>query len=213
MVTNIKMSSVPDPQNMCRGCPAPCCKLLVELTTYDVIRIALFEKKALGEFMEAVEAKEDDAYFFKALGKKAKLVLKHRGGFCVFLNSSKGLKCGIEYSKPSMCLAYPFELHNGVVRMSSNLLCPPKNKALADYAKASKDTLEDFRWEWKRYQEVLDDWNRIACGHETPKDFLEFALDETGLECSFLGSVYRRIRRPLLKFMSRSPLSYPQDSH
>jgi Fe-S-cluster containining protein len=190
---------------MCLGCPGYCCKLIVNLTTYDIARIALLEKMDLTEFLLVLGAKEDDSYAFKTSGSMAKFVLKMRKDWsCIFLDEGKTLKCKVEYSKPSICLAYPFALENGVPEIRSDARCPATNKKMADREKMSSKTLEDHVWEKERYKEMVKDWNVFARGDEPPEEFLEFALRETQRETTPLGSLYRKARRPFLSLLQRS---------
>lgn len=186
--------------NMCSGCPGHCCRLRVDLTSYDIFRIAAIEKRRPGEFAEAIAAKGDDALAFKADGIMAKFILKHRqNGWCMLFNEKKELSCTIEHSKPAICLSYPFSLVGGVSTLRQNILCPPKNRLMADRAKMSPTVLEDGIWEFSRYQEMVDDWNLTAKGDETPDDFLVFAASEMDLERTPLGRIIRKAKRALRK--------------
>lgn len=180
-------------RGMCNGCASHCCKLTVGVTTYDVFRIMMEEKKDAAEFMYVAEADWDDAFAFRAQGKLAKIILKHRGDSCVFLNEKQ--ECTIEKSKPYVCLAYPFSLKDGALFMRPEALCPLENKARADTHKMSVDVLKDAQWEWDRYQEIVDDWNRSARGDEKPSEFIIFAGREMELEKSHWGSFLRKARR------------------
>jgi Fe-S-cluster containining protein len=185
--------------NMCLGCPGHCCKLVVDLTSYDMFRLALLEGKAMDSFAQLVLAEDDDAFAFKCLGKMVKFILKHKkDGFCVLLDDGASLKCTVEGSKPAICLAYPFSLRDGKPLLRDDALCPPVNRLLSGRLKMSVPVLEDAGWEWARYQEFVDDWNLKAKGDEKPEDFLRFAAKETELEKTPLGRIRRGISRRLL---------------
>jgi Fe-S-cluster containining protein len=194
-------------ENMCMGCPGHCCKLLVDLTSYDIFRIVILEKKDQRDFIEAVYAESDDAYAFRAEGAMVKLVLKHKeSGYCVLFNENDKLGCSIEGSKPAICLMYPFcgDGHT----FQSKALCPPENRLKADYAKMSTDVYKDAIWEFQRYQEIIDDWNAKSDGSETPADFLKFAASEMDLEQTAWGRPIRKLKRSIRRLQS-SVLSLP----
>jgi Fe-S-cluster containining protein len=191
----------PAAENMCAGCPGHCCKLLVDLTGYDIFRLVILEKKDQADFLDVVYAKPDDAYGFRALGALVKLVLKHKDdGYCVFFDEKENLGCTVENSKPAICLTYPFVLNNGRREFQTAALCPPKNRLKADYVKMSPQVFEDAFWEFDRYQEIINDWNAAADGSETPNDFLNFAASEMDLEQSAWGRSIRKIKRSIRHF-------------
>ncbi|HSB46838.1 MAG TPA: YkgJ family cysteine cluster protein [Candidatus Bilamarchaeum sp.] len=187
--------------NMCAGCPGYCCKLLVDLTSYDLFRLVILEKKDALEFVEAVYAARDDAYAFRAEGSMVKLVLRHKeNGYCVFFNEKEKLGCSVEEGKPAICLMYPF---CGDGRsFQSNALCPSENRRRADYAKMSKEVYMDAIWEFQRYQEIIDDWNTKSDGSENTADFLNFAAAEMELEKSPLGRQVRRLKRSIRRLQA-----------
>jgi len=188
---------------MCENCPAYCCKLVVDLTIYDIARIVLIEERPWEEFLLVKEAGDDDLLAFRAQDMKAKAVLRMKGGRCVFLDTDRDLKCVVEGSKPAICIAYPFVLHEGRPVLRADAKCPIQKKRSADHSKMSKELLEECDWERDRYREMVEDWNVIARGDEPPADFFDFAFRETGHAATPLGSLYRRLRRPLLRFMKR----------
>jgi Fe-S-cluster containining protein len=188
-------------QNMCLGCDERCCSLLVELTTYDIARICLFERKK--DFVVAALTKKNNPAAFRALGKSLRLAMKRKDKNCMFMDRSRELKCSINASKPSLCQIYPFELHEGEATIRNGTSCPEKNREKADHGEATVRSLEDYLWEWERYFSMVADWNRFARGDETIDEFLDFVLRETELETSALGSLYRKLRRPFIGFIRR----------
>lgn len=201
MAVNVKVAPPPaESQNMCSGCPGHCCRLRVDLTSYDILRITAIEERAPHEFAEAVIAAEDDALAFKSDGGMAKFVLRHRiNGWCILFNEKKELSCTIERSKPAICLSYPFSLVDGKSALRANILCPQKNRLMADKVKMAPSVLEDGIWEFLRYQEMVDDWNTVARGDESPEDFLRFAASEMDLERTPLGRIIRKLKRGFRK--------------
>jgi Fe-S-cluster containining protein len=193
----------PETQNMCHGCPGHCCKLLVDLTSYDIFRLIVLSEKNFGDFAEVAYAKPDDAYGFRALGVIVKLVLRHKdNGYCVLFNEKNGLGCTVEESKPAICLTYPFVINGGRREFQARALCPPKNRLKADYAKMSPQVFDDAFWEFDRYQEIINDWNLAADGSELPGDFLAFAASEMELEKTRLGRIIRTLKRSIRKLKS-----------
>ncbi len=198
MALRVKMDQ-PHSTNMCTGCPGHCCRLIVDLTPYDIFRLVHFEGLKIADFTELMRAAEDDAFAFRSMGGLIKFVLKHKeNGYCSLLDEGKGLKCTVEGSKPGICLSYPFSLKEGKPYVRDDALCPPMNRKMADFAKMSVPVLEDGRWEWARYQEMVDDWNLTAKGDEPPEEMLKFAAREMDLETYPLGRMYRKIKRSLL---------------
>jgi Fe-S-cluster containining protein len=199
MSVKVRMEKAEEHPNMCTGCPGHCCKLTVDLTSYDMYRLAIVEGKAMDSFAHLVYADTDDAYGFKAEGKMVKFVLKHKeDGFCILFDKSKDFMCTVEGSKPAICLAYPFNIVDGKPSLRDDAACPPMNKLLADPVKMSVPVIEDARWEWARYLEFVDDWNLKSKGDEPAEKFLKFAAREMDLEKSPIGRAYRKIKRSLL---------------
>ena len=194
----VKVRLPPDKtgSNMCSGCTVRCCSLQIDLTIYDIVRIAAVGKP-VASFLAFVDAKETDPFAFRAYGKMVKFVLlKRRDGLCVFFDGRRGLYCAIEESKPSSCLAYPMALDaSGRVFVRKDVLCPSKNLARADFSKMSKSVLEDYVWELDRHAEFAADWNRSARGDEPPERFLAFASSEAELESTAWGRIIRRAKR------------------
>ncbi len=180
---------------MCEGCPGHCCRLVADLTTYDIVRIAVQESLRPQDFVEFVRAKDNDAFAFRSRGELAKFVLKHKGGGCTFLKGGLRMNCSIESSKPAVCLAYPFGLAGGKPVLLRKALCPQKNLAMADHAKMSEAVLADCDWELHTYAEIVADWNRASGGNGTPEQFLAFAAREMELEKTAPGSFYRKLLR------------------
>ncbi|MBU0527552.1 YkgJ family cysteine cluster protein [Candidatus Micrarchaeota archaeon] len=170
MGTSIKMES----QTMCTGCPGHCCKINAEVTAFDIARIAILEKMEIIDFVHASES--SDEYGFKALGSKYSFILMHKNNACIFYNKKNGIGCSIEDSKPSVCLAYPFSITQGIPVLRDDVLCPPMNFKLADWEKMSKKIIEDYFWEWEQYLLIMDNWNSFSKGTEKPHEFLEHAL-------------------------------------
>ncbi len=177
---------------MCDGCPAPCCKLSVELTCYDIARIFLGEKFSTTDFVYYAEAGEG-SYGFKAFNKKLQLMLRLKDGSCIFFKGSDSLHCSIEKSKPSICLSYPFIVAGNALKLQDKILCPPENIRRADSGKMNLELLKDNIWEWESYRKIIDDWNLIAKGDETVGDFWVFALQETDLRMEMEDSWYQKL--------------------
>ncbi len=187
------------PPNMCSGCKIGCCTLIVDLTSYDMFRLAIMKERLLPDFVELAYANEDDSYAFRADIGMVKFILKRKGnGFCTFVDQGADLKCTAEDAKPGICLAYPFTLREGKAVMREDAMCPPANRLLADRTKMSVPVLEDAVWEMQRYQEFVDDWNLGADGKKQPMDFLKFAAKETELEKTPWGRLYRKTARWVL---------------
>lgn len=198
MATNIKNNS-----NMCIGCPGHCCRLQASLTSYDIARIVILEEKNAPDFVGAIIAGDNDQMAFRAEGKRNKLVLRQKpNNDCVFLNTKKKLMCEIENSKPAICLAYPlFIWSKGEPRLCSKVVCPKQNLDLIDLDKMSTEALQDCAWEMEQYYSMVKDWNSFAKGDERIEDFMIFAFRETDLESSRFGSLYRKLKRPLLPYV------------
>lgn len=196
MGTNIKNCN-----NMCFGCPVNCCKMRVRLSIYDIARIAILEKKDIGDFVVVADAEENNPASFKARGKIMIFELNRKNSGCIFSRPNKKLKCSIEDSKPSLCLAYPFLAWGDEQLLCSKIVCPPENLQRLDQTKMTKKILKDSRWEWKQYHQMVADWNSFARRDEPVEDFLNFSLRETALESTPWGSIYRRIKRPFLRVM------------
>ncbi|MFN7991474.1 MAG: YkgJ family cysteine cluster protein [Candidatus Micrarchaeia archaeon] len=194
----VKVNMEPRPEeNMCIGCEMYCCSLYAELTSYDILRIAIGEKKEIDSFVDWTPAEADDALAFRCEGKMVKFVLKHGGTHCIFFRKDEPLKCSVEPHKPSVCLAYPFSLRSG--KLMGNALCPPGNLLRADSVKMSQEVLADCRWEVDSYYDIVADWNLVSDGSEDIEDFLRFASAEMDLEMNPLGSLFRKARRKFLR--------------
>lgn len=196
-------ADAPEETHACLGCNSPCCRLLVELTTYDILRIMIHEGIDSTEFAEAIIADVQDTYAFKAGGGLMKLVLKWEGRGCIFLDESRDLMCKVDNSKPSICLSYPFKLEAGRVSASQTALCPRKSILLQRYGQGYADVLKDYEYEWELYGEFVDDWNLNAKGNESIQEFLEFARRQTDLESSYLGAIYRRCARSINRLLRK----------
>ncbi len=201
------------PAHLCAGCGGKCCRLRVDLTAFDIIRIAVIAGKDAADFVQLVEAKEDDAFAVRCLGTAAKAVLKHRpDGSCTFLNGSDVRGCDIEDAKPAICLAYPFALRDGTAYIRHDVLCPMQNRRHADLKKMSRQSLEDCEWEAQFYKEIVEDWNMMARGDEPFDRFFIFAGDEISINRwplvgGRLRSLIRSLRRRLrtLRAKQESP--------
>ncbi len=201
MAVTVKVEEQKGPAaNMCSGCHVHCCKLLVDLTSYDMFRLAILKERPIQEFTQLIRAATDDSYAFRSDQGMVKFVLKKReSGFCTFVDEGADLKCTAEDAKPAICLAYPFSLRDGKAVMRDDVLCPPANKLLAHSGKMSVPVLEDAVWEWERYQEFIDDWNLGADGKKSAEEFLRFAANETELEKKPWGRMYRKAARWIRK--------------
>ena len=187
--------------NFCLGCPASCCHSIVDVTVFDIARIALLNPSF--DFITALKASDDDLYAFKAQKRLVKFVLRRRNESCVFLDSSKELKCGIHECRPRICTIYPFHLKNQKIALQNSIPCSSGSRQKATACSISEQTLEDYLWECKQYSDILRDWNSLAKGDETIRDFFMFALEEMNLEASIAGSLFRKFKRPFLKVMDR----------
>lgn len=173
---------------MCHGCGAGCCRLVADLTPFDIGRIAHIEKRKTDEFVALMKAKPDDRLAFRAQGGYVKTVLKRIGGKCVFLGDGP-LKCAIESSKPAVCLIYPFSVSYGGPYVRREALCPQENRQRADFSKMSVEALKDCFWETGRYAESVRAWNKYAKGNETPEQFFAFAANDIDSDRSNLAFI------------------------
>ena len=75
------------PKNMCDGCKSPCCRLMVEISTYDLARI----QETVGENHETFLGFNDahaPEYGFFTNGRFIRFVLKRKpNGECIFFDS------------------------------------------------------------------------------------------------------------------------------
>jgi Fe-S-cluster containining protein len=185
-----------DSANMCSGCLGHCCKLHVDLTIYDILRISELEKKEFDSFVQLYEADETDAFGIKSMGKLVKFSLaKKADGFCAFFDSKSGLYCTIENSKPGICLMYPMSIKEGTIVLRDDAVCPDENKKKADFSKMNHQVLEDYDWEWKKYYEYVVEWNSFAKGDENPNDFIRYAIEQVKHEMTPIGRFYRKIKK------------------
>jgi Fe-S-cluster containining protein len=189
----------PEAPNMCLGCPGHCCKLTVDLTSYDIARIMALEKRVPDDFAMVVDASPDDYYGIKVEGGTRKIVLQHKGEYCVFFDRTARRGCTIEDSKPSICIYYPFHIRRGHPVIQEKALCPPANRARIDHAKMSQKALDDCYWEMERYAEIVSDWNALTDGKRTMDEFMEFASSEMKLEMNPFTSIYRKLKRMLIR--------------
>ncbi len=199
MAVKVALVKPPKAPNMCSGCKVHCCKLVVDLTSYDMFRLSILQGLPLTEFTDLRRAQDDDSFAFRTNLGMVKFVLKRKpSGFCHFVDEGADLKCTAEDAKPSICLAYPFSLRDGKAVMREDAMCPPANKLLADHVKMSVPVMEDAVWEWDRYQEFINDWNLGADGKKGPEDFLKFAASQIELEKTSWGRAYRKAVRWIL---------------
>ncbi len=200
MAVEIKKGTGIGKENMCSGCIGLCCRgPTVDLTTYDMFRIVLSEGKVPDDFVTMVFAKPDDAFAFRTDQGMVKMIVRQKpGGHCVFLNPEAALKCTVERVKPAVCLSYPFWYQEGEPYLRNDVLCPPRNKGMADRGKMSKKALSDCHWESSRYMEIVTDWNMLAKENEPVEKFLKFAAKEMELESTPWGSALRSIKRRLM---------------
>jgi Fe-S-cluster containining protein len=199
MAVKVKVEKPQEEPNMCLGCIGHCCKLLVDLTTYDIFRIVAFTQKPAKDFAVLIEATIEDAFSFRLGDKLYKFVLdKHDDGFCVLLDKDKELKCTVDDVKPAICISYPFSLVDETVAFREDAVCPPGNRELVERLKMPLKPLRESVWERMRYIEIVDDWNVIAGDEDSLEDFIGFAAKEMELERSPLGSAYRKAKRFML---------------
>ena len=183
---------------MCSGCSGYCCKLHVDLTVYDVLRISELSGKDFDSFVQLYEADETDTFGFRALGQIVKLSLaKKSDGYCTFFGSGPDLCCSIEENKPGICLIYPMALDGNKVVLREDAICPKENIKRADFSKMNSKALEDYGWEWQNYYQFVQEWNNSANGSENPNEFLDYAIRQVKYEMSPLGRFYRSLKKRL----------------
>ncbi len=185
------------PQSMCLGCKVRCCTLTIDMTVYDMARLAVFAGKRVEDFLQYADAEPDEIFAFRSLGKLVKLILrKKEDGLCMYFDASRGLYCTVEDAKPSACLAYPMELaEDGRLAVRKDAMCPAGNLKRADYVKMSREVVSNYIWERDRHAEFVADWNMSARGDERPEAFLKFAASEAELERTAWGRAVRRAKR------------------
>lgn len=184
--------------SMCSGCQITCCTLRIDLTSYDIVRIARYAGKAADDYTGWVQAEADDPCAFKTKEGFVKFSMhKNEDGTCVLFDRFGDVHCSIDDFKPGVCLDYPFTLENGIPTLRGDSICPKANLDRADRAKMSKEALEATKWEVERYMEFVEDWNKSAKGTEDSNDFLIFAMKEMYKESGFLSSFLRHMRRKL----------------
>ncbi|MCI0503981.1 YkgJ family cysteine cluster protein [Candidatus Micrarchaeota archaeon] len=183
---------------MCLGCDGRCCGLVADLTPFDIARIVHIEGKSADDFVGLKIGKKDDAFAFRAQGGYFKFVIAHKDGKCVFLRSGP-LNCGIENSKPAICLVYPFSVSWGGPYVRREALCPQANRLRVDNAKMSPKVLEDCYWESSRYEESIRIWNKNAKGNETPEQFFRFAASDLDAYHAQFGNIKRGFGRFMLR--------------
>lgn len=176
--------------SMCEGCDGHCCRLQVDLTSYDILRIA---SAGTGmQFVTVCEAGPDSAFAFRSGGKLVKFVLSQENGTCVFFSRDSPLRCSIQAMKPSICLLYPFS-RDGSLRF--DVCCVVRNLCMAEKQGLPAGFPEGYVWETARYREFVDDWNASARGTEPHDAFFSFAADEMRLESTPWGAAWRRVLR------------------
>ena len=195
MPEDAKAPEEPNEANMCAGCEGFCCRLQPELSVFDVVRINEAEGKPVQDFVNLVAGQDDNPYLIRAMGMRVKMMMRQEGGRCIFLNPSARLKCSVEASKPSICLAYPFKFYPPQGELMTSVLCPPANLSRADRVKISAEVLRSAAWEWERQAEMVADWNASAKGDEDLGAFFAFAAKEINAERTSLGSMLRKARR------------------
>ncbi|MFH1393269.1 MAG: YkgJ family cysteine cluster protein [Candidatus Micrarchaeota archaeon] len=162
------------PKNMCIGCKAPCCTLLVELNTYDLNRIRAVVSDEEANFAELMDAADDDLGF-KANGRILRFTMKRKpNGDCIFLNREGELHCRVYGNKPSICTTYPFKEKDGKVIVKTTVGC--QREAGWDVDDAFRANRKRGDEEWGRYFEIIDEWNAFAEGYEPHQDFAVFAF-------------------------------------
>ncbi len=184
--------------NMCLGCDGHCCSLRVELTPFDIARIAHQEGKKAEEFTALAAAKPDDAFSFRINGGRFKFILAKKDGKCCFFRKG-ALNCSIEGSKPALCLIYPFSSSYGVTYVRREAVCPTDNLRRADDKKMSSSVLRDYYWESARYEYSLKIWNRYARGNETLEQFYKFIAADIDADKSRFASFRRGLGRLMLR--------------
>src|SRR5512143_3321132 len=139
--------------NMCLGCTVRCCTLTIDLTVYDIARLAVFAGKPVNDFLQYTQGDRDERFAFRSGGKLAKFILrKKEDGLCIYFDGAKGLYCTVEDSKPSVCLAYPMKLtDSGELAIRDDIACPAENLKRADFVKMSKAVVGNHVWERDRH--------------------------------------------------------------
>lgn len=185
-------------KNPCHGCDGRCCRLTVELTTFDIGRISSkLEKEGKPAGFVALDDALDDAFGFVAGGRRTRFVMRRKpDGSCIFLDPDGTLHCTINDAKPAICLTYPFERKDGSIGVRASKECPPENasRIRPDDGGLAK-MLEDNRSEWDRYMEIIEDWNRRTDGSAGHEQFALFAMREMEIMSSPFGRLARGARR------------------
>lgn len=188
-------------QNPCEKCEGKCCRLNVELSTYDIGRITtkLEEDKKKIDFVFITDAL-DNEFGFRVGSQKLRFILKrNKDGTCIFFDKNRKLGCTVESVKPCICIAYPFEIKKRKAVIRPDVKCPAKIKALWKPSEKDAKGIYECNWEWDRYSEIIDDWNSRAKGNETIEDFTGFALAEMQAISNPATEFLRKIRRWMLK--------------
>jgi|GEM_PF-4531937 len=189
------------PKNMCEGCKGPCCRLMVEISTYDLARI----QEKLGEKHEAFLGFNDahaQEYGFFVNGRFLRFVLKRKpNGECIFFDSKGPLHCKIYDVRPAVCTTYPFGEKDGRVYVKKNIGCPRKAgwEVDAEFLKHK----ENSDWEWDRYFEIIDEWNSKATGEDTPTDFAMFAFSRMEANSNPIWRFYYNVRKLVQRVLNR----------
>jgi Fe-S-cluster containining protein len=184
--------------NMCHGCSGVCCGMVVELTPFDIARVAHGEGINPKDFVEFVPADKSDRFGFVSRDGIMKMVLRKEGGACVFERPG-ALRCGIERSKPAVCLVYPYNTSYGIPFVQREAVCPKENLARANQSKVTAQVVSDCAYEARRYEEAVLYWNRHAKGTEEHHQFLLFAAGDIDSDRRHLGVIGKHVGRLLFR--------------
>lgn len=94
--------------SLCNGCNAGCCRLPVEVTSADLLRMGLIsEDEAQGSLKRAARRLMDDGIVQSFRARTGLFILTQRhNGDCVFLGESDRL-CTIYEKRPDTCRNFP----------------------------------------------------------------------------------------------------------
>ena len=143
----------------CMTCHTNCCKeYVIFVNAHDIYRLSVGLGLNPKDFLEIYGAKDYD------LGINVKeglldLTLKQKNDECIFLEESNDMfRCTVNDFKPSICKSYPFQLKNGKLIQMSDKMCPVEWNTKEFKAMMSVHLKKD-EYEWKFYDELVQEWN------------------------------------------------------
>ncbi len=95
-------------KGMCNRCDASCCKLPVEATLNDLLRMQLIEPFDLDEPIKAVAKKLSDAKLIDHFNRKRErfTLARRANDDCIFLDQ-RTRRCTIYAKRPEICRTHP----------------------------------------------------------------------------------------------------------